>query len=303
MDDIPHVEIYTDGGCDPNPGPGGWGAVIRHAGREWRLSGNDPATTNNRMELQAAAAALSLLQGLLGPCRVDLYTDSRYLQEGITRYVPLWERNDWLTRDGRPVKNRALWRTLHRLAQMHRVTWHWLRGHDGHPLNELADRLATAARQRLAQEPAAESPTQDAEDSLPTALVYVKASGRGASGWGAVLRDGLQVRPLSGTAAPATVNALLIRGATEALRALDGRHRVILHSDAGYLVNGGARWAAAWQARGWLTKDGRPVANRELWEELLAEARRHRVTWVRGPGDAPTGPDDLALAGKLAARR
>ena len=160
----PQVSIYTDGGCDPNPGPGGWGAIIHWGDREWELSGNDPATTNNRMELHAAAAALALLEGLIGRCRVNMYTDSRYLRCGITEWMSGWIGRGWRTSDKQPVKNQDLWRLLHRLTQAHDVTWHWLKGHAGHPLNERADRLATQALRRLRsphREPGASWPGMD----------------------------------------------------------------------------------------------------------------------------------------------
>ncbi len=141
------VDVYTDGSCEPNPGPGGWGAIIRWEDREWVLSGNDPATTNNRMELHAAAAALALLEGLLGPCEVTVHTDSEYLRLGITTWIDEWVSRGWRTADRQPVKNQDLWRILYRLARTHKVSWHWLEGHAGHPFNERADRLAAQARE------------------------------------------------------------------------------------------------------------------------------------------------------------
>ncbi|MCX7682942.1 MAG: ribonuclease HI [Anaerolineae bacterium] len=143
------VDVYTDGGCEPNPGPGGWGAIIRWEDHEWLLCGNDPDTTNNRMELQAAAAALALLEGLCGPSQIAIHTDSEYLRLGITTWIDDWITRGWRTADKQPVKNQDLWRTLHRLNQVHQVSWHWLEGHTGHPLNERAHRLAARARELL----------------------------------------------------------------------------------------------------------------------------------------------------------
>jgi ribonuclease HI len=301
----PQVEVYTDGGCDPNPGPGGWGAVVRWGDREWVLSGNDPDTTNNRMELHAAAAALALLEGLLGRCQVDLHTDSEYLRQGITEWIEDWVGNGWRTSDKQPVKNQDLWRVLHRLVQAHDVTWHWLKGHAGHPLNERADRLATDARRALQRfhrgPPARDAPPRTGDDR-PTVEIYVKASRRGAEGrggWGAVLRTGEHTKTLSGGASSTTANAMLIRGATEALRALTKPCRVALYSDANYLIHGASRWVKGWQARGWQTRDGKPVANRAEWEALVEVAARHHVTWSLAQGDAAQA--DLALAAELAA--
>jgi ribonuclease HI len=133
------VVIHTDGACSGNPGPGGWGAILAFDGRERELFGGAPATTNNRMELIAAIEALSALKR---PCKVDLYTDSEYLRNGITGWIKSWKRNGWRTASRAPVKNAELWQTLDRLVATHDVTWHWLRGHAGHDLNERADALA-----------------------------------------------------------------------------------------------------------------------------------------------------------------
>ncbi len=142
----PEVEIWTDGGCKPNPGPGGWAAILRFRGRERELTGAEPASTNNRMELTAAAAAL---EALTRPCRVAVHTDSEYVQNGITRWHTGWVRRNWRNAAGDPVANMDLWRRLLDAARPHEVTWRWVRGHAGDPMNERADRLATMAREAL----------------------------------------------------------------------------------------------------------------------------------------------------------
>ncbi|NWG47068.1 MAG: ribonuclease HI [Alphaproteobacteria bacterium] len=136
------VEIFTDGACSGNPGPGGWGALLRYGGRERELSGGEPDTTNNRMEMMAAIAAL---EALTRPCTVDLYTDSQYVRNGIMSWLPRWKANGFRTADRKPVKNEDLWRRLDAAALPHTVRWHWVRGHDGHPENERVDALARAA--------------------------------------------------------------------------------------------------------------------------------------------------------------
>ncbi len=133
------VEIFTDGACSGNPGPGGWGAVLRYRGQEKCLKGGAAQTTNNRMELTAAIEALKALKR---PCRVDLYTDSRYLRDGITAWLARWKANGWKTAARKPVKNADLWRALDAALARHEVVWHWVRGHAGHDGNEHADRLA-----------------------------------------------------------------------------------------------------------------------------------------------------------------
>ena len=138
------VEIWTDGGCKPNPGPGGWGAILRFGAVERELSGFEAATTNNRMELTAAAAALEALKR---PCRVVLHTDSEYLRNGITRWHQGWVRKKWRNAAGDPVANMDLWQRVLAAAAPHTIEWKWVRGHAGDAMNERADQLATAAMQ------------------------------------------------------------------------------------------------------------------------------------------------------------
>jgi ribonuclease HI len=133
------VQAFTDGACRGNPGPGGWGVVLRAGSREKELWGGELATTNNRMELTAAIEAL---KALTKPCRVALYTDSTYVRSGITEWVRAWRARDWRTADRKPVKNQDLWQALSELAERHDIEWHWVRGHSGHPENERADELA-----------------------------------------------------------------------------------------------------------------------------------------------------------------
>ncbi|MGD9810689.1 MAG: ribonuclease HI [Sphingobium sp.] len=142
MNDLTRVEIFTDGACKGNPGPGGWGAVIRSGRHEKEISGGEAETTNNRMELVAAIEALNALKRA---CHVTLTTDSVYVRDGITKWIHGWQRNGWRTADKKPVKNMELWQALLEAAKRHRVDWHWVKGHAGHPENERADSLACAA--------------------------------------------------------------------------------------------------------------------------------------------------------------
>ena len=135
----PGVVIYTDGACSGNPGPGGWGAILMHGASEKELSGGEPATTNNRMELMAAIQALEALKK---PCKVELHTDSTYVMKGISEWIHAWKRRGWKTADGKPVKNDDLWRRLDEARSRHDVSWRWVKGHAGHELNERADMLA-----------------------------------------------------------------------------------------------------------------------------------------------------------------
>ena len=142
MTELPLVEIFTDGACRGNPGPGGWAALLRMGGKEKELGGGEPLTTNNRMELLAAIRALEALKR---PCRVQLHTDSQYVRDGITRWIHNWRQNGWRTSDKKPVKNAELWQELLEATKRHRIAWHWVKGHSGDPDNERVDALARAA--------------------------------------------------------------------------------------------------------------------------------------------------------------
>jgi len=135
----PKVVIYTDGACSGNPGPGGWGALLMYGEREKELTGGERATTNNRMELMAAIQAL---EALTKPCKVELHTDSQYVMKGVTEWIRGWKARGWKTADKKPVKNDDLWKALDEAAARHRISWHWVKGHAGHPENERADALA-----------------------------------------------------------------------------------------------------------------------------------------------------------------
>jgi len=137
MSDV--VTIHTDGACSGNPGPGGWGAILEYGGKTKELKGGEALTTNNKMELTAAIEALNALKR---PCKVELYTDSQYVKNGVQGWIHNWKRNGWRTSDKKPVKNAELWQALDAAVQRHEVSWHWVKGHAGHDLNERADQLA-----------------------------------------------------------------------------------------------------------------------------------------------------------------
>ena len=140
------VEIFTDGACSGNPGPGGWGAILRYGGVEKELNGGEPATTNNRMELMAAIMAIEAVKR---PCEIHLHTDSEYLRQGITTWIHSWKARGWKTADKKPVKNVDLWQRLERAIETHDVQWHWVKGHSGHVENERADELARLAIRQM----------------------------------------------------------------------------------------------------------------------------------------------------------
>ena len=150
MSELPKVEIFTDGACKGNPGPGGWGAVLRMGAVEKELSGGEKLTTNNRMEMMAVVQALTALKR---PCAVTRSTDSRYVMDGLTKWIHGWQKNGWKTADKKPVKNADLWQELLAAARLHRIAWQWVKGHAGHPENERADKLASDAATAAGQRP------------------------------------------------------------------------------------------------------------------------------------------------------
>ena len=150
MADLPQVEMFTDGACRGNPGPGGWAALLRMGGKEREISGGEQLTTNNRMEL---VAAIKGLEALKRPCRVLLHTDSIYVRDGITRWIHKWLQNGWRTSDRKPVKNAELWQALVDASTPHRIEWRWVKGHSGHVHNERADALARRGMLQTLGEP------------------------------------------------------------------------------------------------------------------------------------------------------
>jgi len=142
------IEIFTDGACSGNPGPGGWGAILRTKGVEKELSGGDKDTTNNRMEMMAVIAAL---EALTRPCEVTVTTDSQYVMKGMMEWLPGWKKRNWLTAGKKPVKNVDLWQRMEKAATSHKLHWVWVRGHQGHAENERADQLAITAREQIAK--------------------------------------------------------------------------------------------------------------------------------------------------------
>ncbi len=315
------IHAYTDGGASPNPGPGGWGAVLLRplaaggaagdaAGepRVEELSGGEDQTTNNRMELTAAIRALEAAgEG----ARVRVSTDSRYLQRGITSWLPRWAAGGWRLRDGGEVANQDLWRRLAELTRTRRVSWAWVKGHAGHRWNERADELAraaTARRHRVGAETGAGPGSGVTPPAVPVDFdVHLKASGRG--GWAARVRpreaggdsgdgkpgdgDGAEGNAvdselLTGAQRGASANELILLAAAAALESLPPGAAVAIHTTSDYLRDGASRWLPGWRRAGWRTKTGGEVANRAAWQRLERALAGRRIRWPR--------PDDAAAA-------
>jgi ribonuclease HI len=286
---LPCVTIYTDGGCRPNPGPGGWGAVLLYPGRDpVELSGGKPEATNNRMEMVAAIEALGALDG---PHRVVLFTDSTYLKKGITEWLAKWRAKGWKTAGKKDVKNRDLWEELDKALAIHEVDWKWTKGHAGDRWNEVADELASAAM------PRAPLPIDDKTAvHLFTAVAY---SGKMKAGsWGVVLRFADDEKGLSDRVAEVSANRMHLLSAISGLQELKRRVRVHLYTVSDYLKDGATSWVPGWKQRGWKTREGKPVSHRDLWQRLDELANMHSVEWhVVDKNDMP---ENMEYAKQLA---
>ncbi|MFL6194811.1 MAG: ribonuclease HI [Thermoanaerobaculia bacterium] len=289
--EIPHVIIYTDGGADPNPGAGGWAAILVDpgSGKVRELSGGEPKATNNRMELTAAIRALEALQQ---PCRVRLFTDSLYLKKGVSEWLPGWIARGWRRKDGE-LQNEDLWRRLSELIREHEIEWGWVKGHAGNRWNDRADELATLEirKQQGSREPGPARPPAEAD-------VFLRVAGAGKKGgWAALVRRAGREETLSGGPLPATSNQLDLLGAIAALESLPEGIAVAVHTGSDYLRNGATGWIQGWKRRGWKTQEGQPVMNRELWERLERAMAVRRVAW---PGIKGQDLPEMKALGKLA---
>ncbi|MCB9421386.1 MAG: ribonuclease HI [Ardenticatenaceae bacterium] len=282
------VEIYTDGGADPNPGIGGWAALLLSGGHEKVLTGHQADTTNNRMELTAAIEALRALKR---PCQVQFYTDSEYLRRGITEWIEKWAEKEWQHKPGQPVANADLWRALWPLVKRHDINWHWVKGHAGNQYNERVDALARQARLEI---------TPDAQISDDVPRLYVRASCKGnpgPGGWGAVLEQGSETEQVSGSAFDTTNNRMELTAVIEGLLLLPSGSSVQIFTTSDYLYQGITNWIPGWRRRAWQKKDGNPVANADLWQALDQLGQQYAIRWINAKGQEKPA---LEEAGKLA---
>jgi ribonuclease HI len=267
---LPRVTLYTDGGCRPNPGPGGWAvAILRPEQPPEELSGAEPDTTNNRMELRAAIEGLRALEE---PSRITLYTDSEYLRKGITEWLPRWQQSGWRTAKKGEVKNVDLWTDLADELERHEVTWKWVRGHSGDRWNERVDELAAATI------PSMPLPVEDAEAvHLFLAVAYSRKQDAGA--WSALLRFGDRHRVVKGRVVGTSANRMHLTAAAAGLAELKRQVRVHAYTTSDYLRDGATTWVQAWKSRGWKTREGRSVAHVDLWRTIDRLAGRHELKW------------------------
>ncbi|HEX3528865.1 MAG TPA: ribonuclease HI [Thermoanaerobaculia bacterium] len=305
---MPQVTIYTDGGADPNPGTGGWAAILIDpvSGKTRELSGGEAKTTNNRMELTAAIRGLEALKQ---PCKVRLITDSQYLRKGVTLWLKGWIANGWKRKDGE-LQNVDLWRRLAELIKEHHIKWDWVKGHAGDRWNERADELATAAIK--AQRKGTVSPGSAGLAAMlgpaepppppPDAEIFLRVSCAGRkAGWAALVRHQGNERALSGHHPGASSNQLDLLAALAALEALPPGIRVAVHTVSDYLRNGASGWLDGWKKRGWKTMEGKPVLHRELWQRLDAALAARRVAWPAVKGRDVPELEALGVTAKAAA--
>lgn len=278
----PNVTIYTDGGADPNPGIGGWAAVLQSGEHERVLTGNDPSSTNNRMELTAAIEALGALKTAAD---VTLFVDSEYVQKGMSQWVEGWQKKAW-----KGVKNADLWQRLVAAAAPHSIEWRWVKGHAGNEQNERVDKLARAARLEIT--PVAES----AENlRLYIRTSYLSAKKRGA--WAIVEVDGDLVREATGLVDIGSNNQLDLLAAIHAVERLPANQPATLVVVSDYLFQGVTRWRHGWRKRGWTKKDGQPVANVDWWKRLDTVLAERPIGWLSAKG---SDSEYVKLAAKLA---
>ena len=270
--------VYTDGACSPNPGPGGWGAVIIKDGSiVAELSGSEEYSTNNRMEL---TAAVEVLKSISEPARIDLYTDSVYLKNGITDWINKWQLNDWRTADRKEVKNSDLWRKLLDLIEHHQVHFHWIKGHGADPYNIRADELAVAARkgEGAAEQAGSASGSLAADHIHLFTGVTCKHAAR-VGGWSVILTWRNHVKILGEGCQGMSANQLYLVSVINGLTSLKKELPVDVHTHSGYLYDGATNWLSGWKNRQWRTREGEEVSNKELWLQLDDLLSRYEVTF------------------------
>ena len=270
--------MYTDGACSPNPGPGGWGAVILADGDVVsELSGSAAQSTNNRMELRAAVEALKSVKH---PSRIGLFTDSAYLKNGITDWINTWQNNNWRTAAGADVKNSDLWRELLVQIDRHTIDWHWVRGHGDDRWNNRADELAVAARKEQQGKetgPLRVEATADADDHIHLFTGVTCRHRAGVGAWAVILTWRDHVKILGERVVSMTANQLYLKAVISGLKSIKKGLPVDVHTHSGYLYDGATTWLEGWRNRNWTTREGSPVSNRSLWQELDALIGRYRV--------------------------
>lgn len=312
------IQIWTDGACSGNPGPGGWGALIVNDGQETELYGGEANTTNNRMELMGAIEALNSLESA---SKVILNTDSTYVKNGLTKWIHGWKRNGWKTASKQPVKNKDLWQALDEACNRHQIEWKWVKGHSGNAGNERADRLAVKGSREIAT--GKKTATEASKDNLsaapqskpstnaaPSDQIQIWTDGAcsgnpGPGGWGVlIIADGKETE-LYGGENETTNNRMELMAALEAINSLTPPANIVINTDSTYVKDGLTKWIQGWKKNGWKTASKKPVKNKDLWQILDNACAPHQIEWkwVKGhAGDEGNErADSLAVKGSMEA--
>ncbi len=287
------ISIYTDGACSPNPGPGGWGAILLRDGQKpQELAGGETETTNNRMELTAAIEAITFLSE---PHQVEIFTDSKYVKNGITEWLPRWQERNWQTVEQTAVKNKDLWQALARKIQIHEIQWRWLKGHNDNKWNERADALARAEVKNKTSLPLKD----DQSIHIFTAVSYKTKTKTG--GWSVILRYRENIKVLYGEMPNTTGNRMHLQAAIEGLSAIKRALPINLYTYSGYLKDGATQWVKQWSKTDWQTREGRPVQHRDLWNRLNGFTQKYQIQWhVADKANPPCEMQEVKLlAGEI----
>jgi ribonuclease HI len=281
----PKATIYTDGGCVPNPGNGGWGAIIiDENGQEIELSGSEKDTTNNRMEL---TAVMSALQSLTTPHEISMYVDSEYVKKGLNEWMDGWLKKNWRNSKGEAVKNQDLWERLNILVKKHEIHWHWVKGHAGNIYNERVDRLAAAAIPGAKPRPekATITMTEAAEGTLSVYFRVVVPKNGGPGGWAIRVWDGEKSQDFSGRVpAVESSNKLELMIASQIFKTVPKDATLRIYCNSEYIFKGMTQWIGGWQKRNWTKADGAPVKYADIWREIQKYTQGRQVEWVMEQG-------------------
>lgn len=295
----PQVTIYTDGGCVPNPGAGGWGAILIHPNHtEKELYGGMADTTNNRMELTAVIEAL---RSLKEKHTIELYVDSQYVKNGMTKWMENWIRKKWRTSTGSPVKNQDLWQVLNMLVDKHEINWHWVKGHAGNVYNERVDQLATKGRGPFETSSTIEKPSVDEFKTGVVSIfmrVIVPQNG-GEGGWAIRVWEGKVSQDHSGRVPKvASTQELELLTAFQIFKSVDKNATLRIYTPSEYLFKGITQWINGWQKRNWKTASGGPVKYANVWQEIHKASQNRDIEWVyegdHPPSDAIKGLEYVA---------
>ena len=268
------IRVYTDGACNPNPGPGGWGVVILYPDKKNKveLNGGEIDTTNNQMELMAAIKGLETFKDSHN--NIVLYTDSKYIRKGITQWIDLWKKNGWQTSEKTCVKNKSLWTQLDEANKKHKIQWKWVKGHAGNRWNERADELARKGIPKGLNA----LPLEDQNAiHIFTGIAFSTKKKIGA--WASYLRFKTHTKNICGTIENTTSNRMHIISAIQGLQLIKKQYPIHIYTVSDYLKDGASLWMFNWQKNNWQTKEGNSVKHKDLWSTLIQQTEPYDISW------------------------